>query len=57
MRVGALDDARLLGEAFDHGLYRAHRVKGVTVALKKVTLSRALQVGCAALGENSRNGN
>jgi hypothetical protein len=37
MRVDALGDARLLGEAFDHGPYRAHRVDGLTVALKKLS--------------------
>jgi hypothetical protein len=57
MRVDALSDARLLGEAFDHRLYRAHRIKGVTVALKKVTLPRALQVGAQLLGRTQEREN
>jgi hypothetical protein len=36
MRVDSLGDARLPGEAFDHGLQSAHRIEGMTVALKKI---------------------
>ena len=55
MRVDALGDARLLGEAFDHGLHRAHRVEGLTVALKKVTLPTALKVGAQLLRQGGQH--